>query len=416
MNSSRRIEPSERCHLYALPIELAQKISNCLLPIEVRTADELSTLMETYPLQYLAVHVRHLNDPSWRGAFTHVPEMLKEVVVGSASYLLHGETVDLLLQLQLECLSMDIMDLDDSNFKLLVDKCCESPNKHHAFCFSFKNRGSDEEHRVLLDSQIVRLMRDDKALLSLKFGFDKLTLDFTQSGLLCTRSELAASTLQHLSIYSEFSSSDHFEALSNALARNCSLVTLYLRLMGSYRSGLALLADGIADNTVLLSLQLFYYHECSHGDTDVQSLANALARNQTLETLVVQGVECKDEESAIKTASAIGNMLKVNRALVLLDLSRCYFRKVGCRKIVNAVEQNESLEALCLYSCGLTDPDKERLRRRSKSHNKNEVSCHVAQVFWDWHNLTTSNIYRAHQWRLAGDKTRHRGYNPYYLV
>jgi Ran GTPase-activating protein (RanGAP) involved in mRNA processing and transport len=107
----------------------------------------------------------------------------------------------------------------------------------------------------------------------------------------------------------------------------------------SEAEGIAI-AHALARNTTLLDLFLSY---CNITDYVVKAIARALGQNTTLTELVLQGNNIGDDG-----AIAIGKALKINRTLTFIDLAYNNIEDTGTLAIAEALETNEIIEKVDL--------------------------------------------------------------------
>ena len=142
---------------------------------------------------------------------------------------------------------------------------------------------------------------------------------------------------------------------------NCTMITkkcTKINLEGNWLSkeGIAVLADALKNNTILVELELANNCFCN---TDLQILTEVLTKdNSTLQYLGLSTNRITDDDMAHMTA-----MLKVNRTLTKLALGH---NKIGSRGI------EQLADALCRPDSKLQEP--------SLSNNKSIGNCCVESL------------------------------------
>ena len=395
-----RTQRWERGPLYGIPAELGKGISKLLFPLTVRTVEELKTLLDVYPLQHLCVDMSSVIDLSdCKAVLAEAPNLsvLQEVILGYAPLSQYEELLFFLLEQELECLSLDVSVISRSipRFESFVDKCCTSPSKHHILQFYFL---------TLVPFEVLqKLIKGDDALLRFRLAF--YFGDAVCSTLFRKESCLASSNLQHLQLDHELFEPSTLHYLSNALAGNCSLVTLSVNLECIVDlAGLGILGKGIASNTVLRAFRGRFMRPDKweankrRGGISQRTLevfVNCLCRNQTLQCLALNYARLSFDTGV---AMVFAKLLRINRSLRLLDLANLDINENGCHQIVNAMEQHEALEVLRLDGCNVAHADQARI----EAHNKC-IRKRVGQVLWDESTFLSKYFYRAYEWNLSGD-------------
>ena len=371
--------------------------------------DDLQMLFQVYPLQYLSIRmdlheVYEVQEHS--AVLAQAPKLLKEVVVENLSYWTHEEEhgfLEVLLQLNLECLSMLLRDLDECNIQRFVDQCLRSQNKHHVISPDFIVEGNLPH----VNSQFARLAREDKGLLSLHV--DPRLIDLKNSGLLCDRNGASRSSLQHLKVRYPPLRHNQISVLGRALAGNCKLVSLSVMVELLNKDDLVRLGEAIACSTALLAFH-GDFRDCS--EVGLNFFVEELARSRTLETLTLMDV-CRHTRKEEATTS-IATLLKVSSSLRFLDLDR-YNLGAGsaARRILDATESSTSLEVLSMRWCRLSQ-DKESSVASYAS--KKELEIHFSnwrtpctallprRLIWRPMRRDEAIHYQAHEWRRRGAK------------
>ena len=142
--------------------------------------------------------------------------------------------------------------------------------------------------------------------------------------------------LTEIRIY--FKSRTSLAALSQALAVNTSLTTLYLSGNSLRADGATSLSQALAVNTSLTTLDLLYNTIGAEGAT---SLSQALAVNTSLTTLNLHHNSIGDA-----AATSLTQALAVNTSLATLDLSWNSISDAGATSLSQALAVNTSLTTL----------------------------------------------------------------------
>jgi Ran GTPase-activating protein (RanGAP) involved in mRNA processing and transport len=141
---------------------------------------------------------------------------------------------------------------------------------------------------------------------------------------------------------------DEQKKIINDFERNTTTIFTSTKKI-SEAEGIAI-AHALARNTTLLDL---YLNNCNITDYVVKAIARALGQNNTLTELHLQGNNIGDDG-----AIAIGKALKINRTLTFIDLA---YNNIGIRgtlAIAEALETNEIIELVDLAFNNIEDHTK----------------------------------------------------------
>ena len=325
--------------------------------------------------------------------FYEAPAILKELTLTEVSYAKQRNLDDFVLQMDLECLSLRVTDLQANNFDGFVDQCCQSHNKHHVLCLPMKY----VELPDVMGEPVERLLREDKKLLFLHFT--PRFFSFNKTGLPCGVNVAPASTVQHLSIRSEVLHVEQVRLLSETLSMNCNLLSLSFELERCNAQKLVFLGIGIARNTVLLSFKADCPYGCDVSAEYVEMFANDLAENQTLKSLKLHGLV-----EGIQRSSFFAKFLKRNRSLQVFSLANEIIGKTGARRIIEAAKQHETLEVLCIDNCGETSFETELANKAQlKKYGQNDKANRgLLQLVDTRESDDVTRIFRKHQWWQSG--------------
>lgn len=135
--------------------------------------------------------------------------------------------------------------------------------------------------------------------------------------------------------------------LTPHLKSHQSLQELYLNENYIGNRGAELLAEALQENQCLRVLSL---RNCRIGPTGLIALCNSISNNELLERLIITdrpSVLAVGAPSSTSVGESISNMIKQNKSLIELDLSRQYLGE-ACYDIIKALESNASLLTLRL--------------------------------------------------------------------
>ena len=401
-----RMKPST---LPALPDEVGSKISSYFPPIEVHNPRELELLLRVYPFDYVAVEVKDIwlfGSSVRTDCYSRVVEQfeakLKEVVI-DVFYDKWHDFVDKLLKMNLECLTLGVYVDNTTRHGLahFVQACCQSNNKRHFIELEYFCSPSD----VATNADVARLLREDAVLLDLVLK--NALVPIAKSSFFSELQGPNSSSLRHLRLENCVLGSPEATLLSNAVASNSSLVTLYVRSASFTDTQITVLGEGLACNKGLLSFTGLFF---GGGEAGAEAFARAMARNNKIESLSFEGASLQTGG-----ATAFADLLRTNRSLRLLSLNYCRIGLDGCRLIVDAIEDNTTLEELHLVLCGIASTDKARLLEMPRDWAYVETGCGndvkspelSRRMLWRPQRSRLGIIYREHSWWRAEDIVQH---------
>ena len=143
-------------------------------------------------------------------------------------------------------------------------------------------------------------------------------------------------------------------SLALALAKNATVQTLDFWKGDMGDAGMALLASALEKNATLHTLELGYD---SMGDAGMSSLALVLAKNATLQTLKLKSKKRRLCESSVGVAgvASLASALAKNAALETLDLLNIYMGDECAASLALALETNATLQKFRLCEDNMGD-------------------------------------------------------------
>ena len=249
--------------------------------------EELSNLLDAYPLEYLTVELVDSGGPlpehlsGFEDVLGGAPPKLQEVVLGNCEYRDWANVIGRVLEMKLECFSLSCIAVFPMSIMHLAEKCCASANCKHFLDIAFYPAGM-----ILVDAAtaVNMLIREDKALVRLGLiGLHSPKLHAER--LLTGWPDPSALAMAHLKLTGLEMHPEDVVDLANALENNCNLLTLEIDSYNMRDRQLELLGKAIAKNNVLVSLFV-----CCDQDVScegVETFIKSISANKTLESLAL---------------------------------------------------------------------------------------------------------------------------------
>lgn len=207
------------------------------------------------------------------------------------------------------------------------------------YCFRANLEGSNEDFQALASS-----IRDNPALRDIRLGGLSITESDQPVSMDCVLEALAqASKLEVVSLQSRggFERVPFSAAALRVVFCSETLEDLHLSRLGLEKSHFAAIAAGLEANKNLKTLDAF-------GNTieneSIISIANALGKNKSLESLVLPCPTSTD--LSVESCAAISDALKSNNTLVTLNLPRSNVGDDGIMHLAQGLTLNTTLKKI----------------------------------------------------------------------
>ena len=334
-----------RRKLAFLPLQLQRKIAYYLSHQKVYAAEELDILVDSYPLEYLCVELHLPKEAQEHVAWTisRAPELLEEVVVPQLDYNENALLVKELLKLsRMECLSLQLFNVDASRGRELVEQLCSTNHNFHFLDLDFSGMSAEFSSILIHD-----LVRGDKSLTYLDLRSIPGWKDVHKK-CLCA---LAPNTskLSHFKLVGVELREIGIQLLVDALAGGSSLHSVVVGDGPIGDDAVILIGEAIARNKLL---QRFRGYGLGMTPEGAAKFATLLAQSKSLAHLTLG-----DEDVGVKGAKAFAKLLETSCSIRTLSLNYCNLGEAGCHWITNAAEKSNSLEELELMYNDISDSD-----------------------------------------------------------
>ena len=338
-----------------LELQLAKRVSLYLKPFRVSRIQDLSELVEAYPLCYLSLILPDTMSSSDREILLSwlrtETRLTLDIAMQFHQYDLKelNPTIQAISSsLSVEAVRLEIYQTDAAGIRALTKLLQKSGNKAHMLCLHCEQDNANTEHAAGERARcITELLQKDGNVLS---------LDLTWSGQNIPSFMLAtcgffgalsnAAGISYLRLRDTGLDAAAAILLAKALATHRSLKLLHISRNPIKDEGLTAIAMSLKVNT---SLRALLFAETLAAEIGGIAVAESLRINSKLEFLAF-----KDESLGADCGRAFAEMLVVNTSLLGLSLDFCDLGAEGCRSFSAALAANKTLRTLRLNYNGCT--------------------------------------------------------------